>query len=175
MKSGRKKTIAGADPLDARGAHPNFLTGRKFTEARREWAAKWSTFPVYSDAKALGAIVRSLDKNRVTVVISATGSGKSVLTPALALHRDVEQRGLATRWTVGVTVPKKILALAAADTAASTLDVDPADGLVGYQYRGAPRGSQGASPILDRRHAACARQTGPHVGRVLDRGDRRGS
>jgi hypothetical protein len=124
------------DPLDAAGLSArNFMTGAAYTSTRGAAAARWSALPVYADKASLQKISKSLDVNRVTIVISATGSGKSVITPALVMRRFF---GAGKR--VGVTVPKKVLALAAAQYAQITLDCAGGPE-IGYQYRGSPRGS----------------------------------
>ena len=123
------------DPLDAAGKRlPAFLTGKPaYSADRMAWAAVWSRFPMYADKTKLHALMASLRENSMTIVISGTGSGKTVICPPLALYQLGGQR-------VAVTIPKRVTALGAASTAARTLDATLGRE-VGYRYRGAPAGS----------------------------------
>jgi HrpA-like RNA helicase len=123
------------DPLDAAGKRfPAFLTGKPaYSADRTAWAAVWSRFPMYADKAKLRALMASLRENNMTIVISGTGSGKTVICPPLALYQLGGQR-------VAVTIPKRVTALGAASTAARTLDATLGRE-VGYRYRGAPAGS----------------------------------
>jgi hypothetical protein len=121
-----------ADPLDAACSGTGFFTGRPWSDARRAWAAKWSTFPVYADKQTLAQLVGAFGQSRVTVVVSATGSGKTVICPALMM-RMVQGAG----GRVAITVPKRAVTLSAAERGAVMFDV-PLGREVGYQYRGAP-------------------------------------
>jgi HrpA-like RNA helicase len=112
------------DPLDAAGARG------EYSEARRAWAALWRRFPLYSNKATLNAIEQSFRESRVTVVISGTGSGKTVIAPPLMLH------ALGGEGSVAVTIPKRATVLAAAKTACLTLDAGELGGLVGYSFRG---------------------------------------
>ena len=145
---------ANLDPLDAAGKEPNMLTGSpEYSEARKNWAAVWSKFPVYALKDKLRFLVDSIAKNRVTVVVSGTGSGKTVLAVPLVLrhvlseakvHQQEQQQsqtqaqGQAPRpLKVVVTIPKKAAVAKAAETGALTLDVELGKE-VGYLHRGSP-------------------------------------
>jgi HrpA-like RNA helicase len=126
------------DPLDASGSKgTNFLTGRPYSDARMRWARVWMGFPVYAMKDRLRALRASVAANQVTIVVSGTGSGKTVCCPPLILKHAIDHN-LPGR--VAVTIPKKTTALSAAQTGAMTLDVELGRE-VGYQYRGAPKDS----------------------------------
>ena len=154
------------DPLDADGKHNNFLTGKPYTAARMEWAQKWSTFPMYSNKVKLRQFVHALDTVPVTVIVSGTGSGKTVCSPPIVLRHVLARsdndvyptsgnttNGNATNGNttngsatsphrpprVAVTIPKRSTALSAAQRGAVTLDVELGVE-VGYLYRGSPPG-----------------------------------
>ena len=76
------------DPLDAAGAFPNQFTGREHGCDWAETAAAWSGLPMYADKAKLARIVGSLYGSNVTMIVSGTGSGKTVIMPKLA-HRAV--------------------------------------------------------------------------------------
>ena len=146
--------VAADDPLDAAG------TTRRYSADRTSWAAVWSRFPMYADKPKLRMLMTSLRDNAVTIIVSGTGSGKTVvcpplvltlLSPTVASSKDRRTRGsnqscvsnvsrVSNVLRVAVTIPKRVTALGAATTAARTLDV-PLGGEVGYRYRGAPAGS----------------------------------
>lgn len=135
------------DPLDAAGARPNPLTGGPYSEDRARWARTWQKFPLYSEKPKLRELAASFSRNRVTIVVSGTGSGKTVLAVPLMLRVVSARPGAGAGASVAVTIPKRTTVLAAARTGAMTLDV-PLGRQVGYQFRGAPAGSYGDSTRL---------------------------
>ena len=144
--SGQRLSLS--DPLDAAGARPNPMTGAPYSAARAKWAAVWSKFPLYADKPKMRALVKSFRENNVTIVVSGTGSGKTVLAVPLMLQVVSSRPGAGQAEAVAVTIPKRTTVLAAAQTGAMTLDV-PLGAQVGYQFRGAPDGaSSGATRLL---------------------------
>ena len=146
-------------PLDEKGElYPaNPITGRPWTPERAAWAGVWSGFPIYAkDTRA--QVLATVDRCAVTIIKSATGSGKTVLTPAMLLYKRVfpallaaTSRGEGTpaadaegtptggAHRVAVTTPKRVTTLAAAETAAQTLDVPfgtPRESYVSVEFRG---------------------------------------
>jgi hypothetical protein len=51
----------------------------------KTYAEKWSTLPLYSNKEEMANIFKSINNNQVTLVISGTGSGKTVLIPKFLL------------------------------------------------------------------------------------------
>lgn len=115
--------------LDPEGKHPNPLTGEPYSDEYKKLGKIWSTYPTYLKAKD---ILSSIANNQVTIVISQTGSGKSLLVPKLALHYFNYNARIA------MTLPKRIITLSAATFNAKTLDV-PLGKDIGYQYKGSPK------------------------------------
>lgn len=133
---------AQADYLDAGGVRPNFVSGQPYSDAYRQLAAsRWSKLPLYSDPNKVALILASLRDHAVTVVISATGSGKSVIVPRLAMKHLMTRHGQARHGVppsrLAMTFPKSILAMQSALYASRTWDVVLGQ-QVGYQYRGSP-------------------------------------
>ena len=132
--------------LDPEGKYSNPLTGNKYSETYKILAKNpkdktdgWSTLPVYKESENL---IKQIEKNRVLILESGTGSGKTVIIPKLALH------ALNYKGKVVATVPKSGLAKSSGDYAAATLDVGKRDENdsniinatgkgVGYLFRGA--------------------------------------
>lgn len=162
-KSGKANAANPSDFLDAAGRGMNFVTGLPYTSAYRDLArTKWAQLPVYIDPNKVAELLASLRENSVTVVISATGSGKSVIIPRLAmkfLHQEHDKTnavvtasgvdGLLIRTQsqkrsraprLAMTFPKSVLASESAKYASQTWDVTLGKE-VGYQFRGAPLGS----------------------------------
>ena len=123
--------------LDPKGEYINPLTKQPYenvyTEAKNRpntyegYAKMWSNLPVYS--KRL-EFIEEIKKNQVLLVVSGTGSGKTVLVPKFALN--------ALNYNVnkiGITIPKQLIVKDAAEFSAKCLDVKLGD-QVGYQYRG---------------------------------------
>jgi HrpA-like RNA helicase len=126
------------DPLDAAGKGPNILTGAtEFSDERQEWAKVWSKFPVYALKEKLRALVDSVEKNKVTVIVSGTGSGKTVLAVPLVMSHVVKSALHDDSAKVAVTIPKRAAVAAAAERGAITMDVKLGEE-VGYLHRGAP-------------------------------------
>lgn len=112
--------------FDPNGLNLNPLNGLEYSSQYKILGKFWSNLPSYSMAKQ---IVETIKSNDIILVKSATGSGKSVLVPKLALHSvDYKRR-------IIMTLPKKIITKKAAEFGAKTLDVELGE-QVGYQFRG---------------------------------------
>lgn len=112
--------------LDPDGINVNPLTGEPYSDSYKSLSKIWTKFPAYESAKS---IIQTIRAKQVTLVQSATGSGKTVLIPKYLLHV------LNYEGRIAITLPKKMIAKSAAEFSASTLDVKLGD-QVGYQYRG---------------------------------------
>lgn len=115
--------------LDPNGNNMNPLTGEPYSDNYLELAKIWSKFPAYKNAKE---IISDIVDNQVLLVISGTGSGKTVLVPKFLLHSYNYNAKIA------ITLPKQMIAKSAGEFAAKTLDVKIGD-QVGYQYKGSDR------------------------------------
>jgi HrpA-like RNA helicase len=112
--------------LDIKGENPNPLTNNPYSDEYKKLAKTWSKFPAYEKAEE---ILNEIRNNQVVLIISGTGSGKTVLLPKFALHvLDYNKK-------IAVTLPKQIIAKSAAEFAAKTLDVVIGEE-VGFQYKG---------------------------------------
>jgi pre-mRNA-splicing factor ATP-dependent RNA helicase DHX15/PRP43 len=115
--------------LDPEGKNNNPLTDKPYSENYKKLAQIWKNFPVYQRARE---IIQDIRNNQVLLLISSTGSGKSVLVPKLALHVFNYEKKIV------MTLPKQIIVKSAAEFGAKTLDVEIGDE-VGYQYKGSPK------------------------------------
>lgn len=111
------------DPL---GKNTNPFNNKPYSDSYKSLAKFWSNLPAYKMAKD---VVETINKNDVVLIISSTGSGKSVLIPKYCVHVN-NYSGLTI-----MTLPKKLITKATAEFAAKTLDVEIGE-YVGYQYRG---------------------------------------
>jgi len=116
--------------LDPEGNNLNPLNNKPYSEQYKLLAKKWSKFPVY---KRINQIIQDIKESQVYLVISSTGSGKSVLIPKIVLHV------LDYKGKIGMTLPKQIITKSTAEFAAITLDVELGNE-VGYKYKGSPKG-----------------------------------
>jgi HrpA-like RNA helicase len=126
--------------LDPQGSQLNPLTGEVYEDIyynssknansnnpTYKFLSKiWSNFPMY--AKRLESI-KAIYENQVVLVISGTGSGKTVLTPKFALH------ALNYQGRIAITNPKRIPSKENAIFAAKTLGVKLGK-QVGLKYKG---------------------------------------
>ncbi len=124
--------------LDPNGNNPNPLTNEPYSDTYKELSMKWSKYPAYENATE---IIQDIIKNQIILVISGTGSGKTVLLPKYTLHA-LEYKG-----KIGITLPKQIIAKSAAEFAAKTLDVKLGE-QVGYKYKGSEPEFTGKNPNL---------------------------
>jgi pre-mRNA-splicing factor ATP-dependent RNA helicase DHX15/PRP43 len=124
--------------LDPDGLNPNPLTNLPYSDLYKELSKKWREFPAYDSAMDT---IQDIIDNQVLLVISGTGSGKTVLFPKYTLH------ALDYKGKIGITLPKQIVAKSAAEFAAKTLDVELGE-QVGYQYKGSDKKSRGSDPNL---------------------------
>lgn len=113
--------------LDPLGINDNPLTGKPYSDKYRELAKIWSKLPAYQNPQQ---IIDQIKSHQVTLVISGTGSGKTVLMPKFVLHT------LNYDAKIAITLPKQMITKSAATYAADTLDVTLGQE-TGYQYRGA--------------------------------------
>jgi pre-mRNA-splicing factor ATP-dependent RNA helicase DHX15/PRP43 len=124
--------------LDPQGLNLNPLTDKPYSDKYKELAKKWSQFPAYESAVD---IINTIKLNQVILVISGTGSGKTVLIPKYALH-STDYKG-----KIAVTLPKQIIAKSAAEFAAATLDVEIGN-QIGYKFKGSEPKDAGKNPLL---------------------------
>ena len=115
--------------LDPLGENVNPLTNLDYSNNFKELAKKWSNLPAYKNAKK---IIQSLKKHQVFLVISGTGSGKTVLMPKFLLHSFDYKKKIA------ITLPKQILTENMASYASKILEV-PLGKQVGYKYQGSKK------------------------------------
>jgi HrpA-like RNA helicase len=115
--------------MDPLGIHPNPLNNNPYSDTYKELAKKWSQLPAYKKATE---IINNITNNAITLVVSMTGSGKSVLIPKFLLH------SFNYNAKIAMTLPKKIITESAALYAAATLDVELGD-QIGYKYKGSPK------------------------------------
>ena len=115
--------------LDPDGKELNPLTGKPYSDTYKNLANIWRKFPAYENAKD---IINTIIKNQVTLIISGTGSGKTVLLPKYLLHVFNYEKKIA------ITLPKQIIAQSAAEFAAKTLDVELGKD-VGYKFKGSDK------------------------------------
>jgi len=140
IKLNRNKLLNKIGILDPEGLNLNPLTGlpykniyfdptknvSKDNPTYLSLAKLWSGYPMYTiKEEALNAIYN----NQVILVISGTGSGKTVLTPKFVLH------ALNYQGRIGITNPKRPPTKENAKFAAKTLDVVLGEE-VGMKYRG---------------------------------------
>lgn len=111
--------------LDPEGKNLNPLNNKNYSDTYLKLAKIWSTYPAYEKGQE---ILDTIDKNQLSIVISATGSGKTVLIPKFVLHY-FNYNGL-----IAITLPKRSVTLSAATFSAKTLDVELGTD-VGYVYK----------------------------------------
>jgi pre-mRNA-splicing factor ATP-dependent RNA helicase DHX15/PRP43 len=112
--------------LDPDGKNNNPLTDQPYSDKYKALAKVWSKFPAYENSND---IIKTINTNQVVLVISGTGSGKTVLIPKYVLHQ-TNYKG-----HIMISLPKQIIAQSAAEFAALTMDVKLGE-QIGYKYKG---------------------------------------
>ncbi len=123
--------------LDPNGKNLNPLTKKEYQNlysddlklgTYKNMADKyWTILPMYEDEIKYNAIEKIYD-NQVILIVSGTGSGKTVLTPKYVLHV------LNYQGRIAITNPKRLPSNDNANFAAKTLDVKLGEE-VGLKYR----------------------------------------
>jgi pre-mRNA-splicing factor ATP-dependent RNA helicase DHX15/PRP43 len=124
--------------LDPDGENKNPLTNDIYSDEYKKLANIWRKFPAYENAKEY---INLIKKHQVLLVVSGTGSGKTVLFPKYALH------ALDYTGKIAITLPKQIITRSAAEFSSKTLDVELGKD-VGYKYRGSPKNKHGKDTKL---------------------------
>lgn len=115
--------------LDYKGENNNPLTNKPYSDNYKKLANIWKTYPAYKNAKQ---IINDIQNHQVILVVSGTGSGKTVLLPKYLLHT-FDYKG-----KIAITLPKQIVTKSSAEFASKTLDVELGTH-VGYKYKGSPK------------------------------------
>jgi HrpA-like RNA helicase len=126
--------------LDPNGVNINPINSKPYSQSYKDIRerTKWDKLPAYDNRIS---IINDCSSNQVILVISGTGSGKTVLIPKFALHAIGYDSHIIT------TLPKQIIAKSAAEFAAATLDVELGKE-IGYQYKGSDKKFRGNNPVL---------------------------
>lgn len=124
--------------LDPEGHNDNPLTGLPYSDKYKELGKIWSQLPAYQNAEDT---IKQIINHQVILVVSGTGSGKTVLFPKFALH------ALNYDGKIAITLPKQMITKSAATYASLTLDVNLGEE-VGYQYRGAGKNANSSKTKL---------------------------
>jgi pre-mRNA-splicing factor ATP-dependent RNA helicase DHX15/PRP43 len=125
------------DILDSKGKKKNFLNKNKYSKEYKTLGQAWSKLPLYEDEKKVKEFFKLLDEKQVILLVSGTGSGKTVLVPKFVLKYIISKK---LEGKIAVTNPKSLTTKNNAVYGASTLDVKLGEE-VGYRYKGAPSDS----------------------------------
>lgn len=124
--------------LDPSGENPNPLTGEPYSDKYKQLSKQWAKLPAYSKRTE---IINTIKDNKVILITSGTGSGKTVLIPKFCLHAfNYDAR-------IAITLPKRMITQSSAEYAAATLDVKIGSH-VGYQFRGSDKKAKGVNNKL---------------------------
>lgn len=132
------------DILDTKAKNPNFMTNKQFSQEYKELAKKWSKLPMYTNKRGIKEFFELIHNCQVVLIISGTGSGKTVLIPKFFL-KYVEIMGLGGK--IVITNPKVLTTIYNAEYGAKTLDVKLGEE-VGYRYKGSPSNASSSSTKL---------------------------
>lgn len=123
------------DLLDAKGQSPSYITGKKWSELFLTLAGKWGELPLYKNKEKIREFFNILENKQVMLLVSGTGSGKTVLVPKFILRYMIEKQ---IKGKVAVTNPKVLTTVYNAEYGAKTLDVKLGEE-VGYKFKGSPK------------------------------------
>jgi len=120
------------DPLDYQGIKNNFINDKIYSNEYKNYAKKWSEFPMYKDKDKLINLFNLINEKQVILLTSGTGSGKTVLIPKYILKYMIFNN---INGITCITNPKKLTTLYNAEYGAKTLDVELGNE-VGYKFKG---------------------------------------
>lgn len=110
-------------------ANINEFTKVNYSENYKSTYEMLSRLPIFKKANE---IIKYIDENNVILIISKTGSGKTVLTPLLlTIYFKYEKK-------IAVTLPKQVITKKAAEFASKTFDVKLGE-QIGYKYKGSDK------------------------------------
>ena len=69
------------DILDTEAKNVNFLTNKPYSHEYIELAKKWSKLPMYTNKNSVKQFFELIHDRQVILIVSGTGSGKTVLVP----------------------------------------------------------------------------------------------
>jgi HrpA-like RNA helicase len=132
------------DILDIEGKSNSFITNKPFSSEYINFASKWGKLPMYKDKRSVSNFFELLDSCQVVLLVSGTGSGKTVLVPKFFLKYIITMN---LGGKIAVTNPKTLTTIYNAEYGAKTLDVKLGEE-VGYKYKGAPADSSSENTRL---------------------------
>ena len=132
------------DILDIKGKNLNFLNNLPYSQEYIKLASKWSQLPMYKDKLSVKNFFDLLHNCQVILLISGTGSGKTVLVPKFFLKYLITMK---LNGKIAITNPKILTTTSNAEYGAKTLDVKLGEE-VGYKFKGAPQNSVGPKTKL---------------------------
>ena len=133
------------DVLDSKGLNNNFITNKPYSEQYKKLAEKWSQLPIYKNINIVKQFFDILHTKQVMLLVSGTGSGKTVIAPKFFLKYVIT---LGLKGKIAITNPKILTTTYNAEYGAKTLDVNLGEE-IGYKYKGAPSNSiSGLSKLL---------------------------
>jgi len=115
--------------LDPDGINNNPFTNKPYSDNYKQLAKKWKELPAYTNPEKT---IQNIIENQVILIVSGTGSGKTVLMPKFVMHT------FNYKGKIAITLPKQTTAKEAAIYSANTLDVELGQ-QVGYKYRGSDK------------------------------------
>ena len=125
------------DILDIKGKNNNFLTDKPYSQEYIDLALKWSKLPMYKDKNSVKKFFDLLHNCNVILLISGTGSGKTVLVPKFVIKY---MKIMKLEGKIAITNPKISTTIYNAEYGAKTLDIKLGEE-VGYKYKGSPSDS----------------------------------
>jgi len=125
------------DILDSNGNNNNFITNKPYSKEFLILAKKWSKLPLYADTNSVKKFFNLLHNNQVILLISGTGSGKTVLVPKFFLKYNIS---MGFTGKIAITNPKILTTVNNAEFSAKTSDVILGEE-IGYRYKGSPHSS----------------------------------
>jgi HrpA-like RNA helicase len=122
------------DILDSLGINNNFLNNKPYSAEYKELGQKWKILPMYKDINIVKNFFELIDTKQVILLVSGTGSGKTVLVPKFLLKYIIT---MGLHGKIAITNPKILTTVYNAEYAAKTLDVKLGEE-VGYKFKGSP-------------------------------------
>lgn len=120
------------DILDSKAESINWLNNKSYSSNYKRLAQSWSKLPMYTDKLSLLNFFKMLESTNVMLIISQTGSGKTLITPKLLLKYIYTMN---FNGNIVITNPKQLTTRDNAEFSAKISDVELGT-IIGYKYKG---------------------------------------
>jgi pre-mRNA-splicing factor ATP-dependent RNA helicase DHX15/PRP43 len=132
------------DILDSKAVKNNYINNKSYSDNYKESTKLWNYLPMYSNIDYVKKFFNTYHECNAILIISATGSGKTVIVPKFVLKYNITSN---INGIIAVTNPKTLTTLNNAQFSSKIADVELGKE-IGYKYKGSPPNSMSENTKL---------------------------